>query len=43
MMNSKENEIIKAEEKLRQAMLLLDVDSLGKLISARLIFTNHLG
>lgn len=36
-------DIEKAEEELRQAMLVSDVEALDKLLSPSLIFTNHLG
>lgn len=39
----RENEIIKVEEKLRNAMLSSDVAILDELLSPNLIFTNHLG
>ena len=43
MNNINENEIIKAEEKLREAMASSNVDVLNELLSPDLIFTNHLG
>ena len=42
MSNSIES-ITKAEERLRQAMLSSDVDTLDELLAPELIFTNHLG
>ncbi len=43
-MNEKiHNQIIEAEEKLRLAMLHSDVKALDRILSSRLIFTNHLG
>ena len=41
--NPIEVQIIKAEERLRQAMLDSDVNTLDKLLATELIFTNHLG
>ena len=43
MNNARESEIIKAEEKLRMAMVSSDVGVLDELLSPSLIFTNHLG
>ena len=43
MSNSIETQIIKAEERLRLAMLQSDVDALSELLAPELIFTNHLG
>ncbi len=43
-MNEKiHNQIIEAEEKLRLAMLHSDVKALDRILSSRLIFTDHLG
>ena len=38
-----ETQILKAEERLRIAMLGSDVETLNKLLAPELIFTNHLG
>jgi ketosteroid isomerase-like protein len=38
-----ENQIMLAEEQLRQAMLVSDVEVLDQLLSSDLVFTNHLG
>jgi ketosteroid isomerase-like protein len=38
-----EEQIVEAEEKLRQAMLNSDVKALDELLAPELIFTNHLG
>ena len=43
MSNSIEAQIIKAEERLRVAMLDSDVKVLDELLAPELIFTNHLG
>ena len=43
MKKARESEVIKAEEKLRQAMASSDVEVLDELLSPSLIFTNHLG
>ena len=43
MSNAIENEILEAEERLRQAMLGSNVDALDELLAPELIFTNHLG
>ena len=43
MSKTKESEIIGVEEKLRKAMLSSDVAALDRLLSTKLIFTNHLG
>lgn len=43
MSNTKESEIIGAEEKLRKAMVSSDVAALDNLLSTKLLFTNHLG
>lgn len=38
-----ETEVIKAESRLRQAMLSSDIASMDQLISGELLSTNHLG
>lgn len=38
-----ETQILKAEERLRLAMLNSDVNALDELLASELIFTNHLG
>jgi ketosteroid isomerase-like protein len=43
MKESRQNQIIEAEESLRKAMLESDVIILNQLLSPNLIFTNHLG
>ena len=43
MSNPIESQIIKAEERLRLAMLNSDVNELDELLAPELIFTNHLG
>lgn len=43
MNNLIESQIIKAEERLRLAMLQSDVNTLDELLAPDLIFTNHLG
>lgn len=43
MSNSIESQIIKAEERLRLAMLNSDVNTLDELLAPEVIFTNHLG
>ena len=43
MNSTKKGEIIEAEEKLRKAMASSDIAALDKLLSTKLIFTNHLG
>jgi ketosteroid isomerase-like protein len=43
MNNKVEEQIVEAEEKLRQAMLSSDVKALDELLAPELIFTNHLG
>jgi len=43
MDNQIEHQIIEAEEKLRLAMLHSDVKALDKMLSPRLIFTDHRG
>ncbi len=43
MNNSIETEILKAEEKLKLAMLNSDVNELDRLLAPELIFTNHQG
>jgi len=43
MSNMIEDQILEAEERLRQAMLASDVSTLDELLAAELVFTNHLG
>lgn len=43
MTGNLQSQIVALEERLRQAMLLSDVDALNELISPELVFTNHLG
>jgi len=43
MNNQIEDQIIEAEEKLRLAMLHSDVKALDRMLSSKLIFTDHLG
>ncbi len=43
MGNNREDQILEAEKLLAKAMLESDTDMLDKLLSANLIFTNHLG
>lgn len=43
MGNLIESQIIKSEDRLRQAMLNSDVSALNELLAPELIFTNHLG
>ncbi|MDJ0531466.1 MAG: nuclear transport factor 2 family protein [Xenococcaceae cyanobacterium MO_207.B15] len=43
MNNGIETQILKAEERLRLAMLNSDVNTLDQLLAPELIFTNHLG
>ena len=43
MTNSIETQILQAEEELRLAMLNSNLETLNKLLSTELIFTNHLG
>lgn len=43
MADPTENQILKAEEQLPQAMLHSDVAALDRLLSPDLLFTNHLG
>ena len=43
MLNLREEDIVKAEERLRLAMLNSDVNSLDQLVSADLLFTTHFG
>jgi Domain of unknown function (DUF4440) len=43
MKSSQDSQIIKLEERLRQAMLYSDVVELDALIAPELLFTNHLG
>lgn len=43
MSSATENEIIEVEEKLRRAMTSSNIAALDKLLSTKLLFTNHLG
>ena len=43
MANNLEGQVIKGEERLRQAMMNNDVEVLGELIAPDLLFTGHLG
>jgi len=43
MSSAAESEIVRAEERLRQAMLDSDVRALDALLASELVFTNHLG
>jgi hypothetical protein len=43
MNNTIEQQILEAEEQLRQAMLATDLEALDRLLAPELMFTSHLG